>query len=47
MKMLQELGDHFYIDEFYYHQEVMTFSPEGRAIHLLTISSHDQKDTEH
>ena len=41
LQLLNSLNDYYYHDEFYFYKEVLTRSPEGRDIHLLTVTSHD------
>ena len=41
---MQSLNEFIYNDDFYFHKEVLIHSPEGRDIHLLTITSHDHPD---
>ena len=43
-KMLRQLGKEARnLKEVYYRDEVMVNSCEQRSVHLLTISSHDEK----
>jgi hypothetical protein len=34
------------LKNIYYRDEIMIRSPQGRAVHLLTLSSHDHKAEE-
>lgn len=47
IEYLNSLNEYYCHDEFYFHKEVLTKSPEGRDVHLLTITSHDQPNKEH
>lgn len=46
IEYLNGLNEYYCNDEFYFHKEVLTRSPEGRDIHLVTITSHDMVNHE-
>jgi murein tripeptide amidase MpaA len=41
---MNSLNDFLFIEDFYFHKEILIRSLEGRDLHLLTITSHDHHD---
>lgn len=46
VQYLDGLNDFIGDSELYFYKEVLVTSPQGRPIHLLTITSHDDEEKE-